>query len=47
MAQDSDNVYGVLGLYEPLSEIIYQRILPVCVEAILLPLKGKIIYDGM
>lgn len=47
IAQDSDNVYGVLGLHEPLSEIIDKRTLPVCVEAILLPFKGKIIYDGI
>ena len=45
--QDSDEVYGVLGLYESLSEVINKRNLPVCVQVILLPFQGKIIYDGL
>ena len=44
---DTNLVYGVLGLYEPLSEIIDPRSLPVCIDAILLPFQGKIIYDGL
>lgn len=41
-----ENVYGVLGLLEGLYETIDKRRLPLRVQAILLPFKGKIIYDG-
>ncbi|HID65320.1 MAG TPA: hypothetical protein EYP49_21595 [Anaerolineae bacterium] len=40
-------VYGVLALYESLEDVLYGRRLPVMVQAVLLPFKGKIIYDGM
>jgi hypothetical protein len=39
-------VYRVLGLHESLEDIFYGRPLPIYIEAILLPFKGKIIYDG-
>ncbi len=45
--QDSEVVYGVFSLYDPLSEMIDKRDLPICVEGILLPFKDKIIYDGV
>ena len=45
--RDTEVVYGVFGLYEPLSDIIDKSNLPVCIEAILLPFKDKIIYDGL
>lgn len=40
-------VYGVLGLYQSLDEIVHPSQLPTAVKAVLLPFKGKIIYDGM
>lgn len=44
---DKDNVYGVLGLTEGLNEIIDKRRLPLRVNAVLLPFKGRIVYDGL
>ncbi|MCP4427828.1 MAG: hypothetical protein GY803_25375 [Chloroflexi bacterium] len=43
----NDTVYGVLGMYDPLNEIIDKRALPMYAEAVLLPFKDAIIYDGM
>ena len=40
------NVYGVLGLHQSFNELIHRSNLPLYVNAILLPFKGKIIYDG-
>ena len=40
-------VYGVLGLYDSLEEMFYGRPLPIMVEAVLLPFKGRIVYDGL
>ncbi|MGN6546696.1 MAG: DUF6398 domain-containing protein [Aureliella sp.] len=37
--------YGVLGLSQPIHEIVPD--LPIIVEAVLLPFKGQIIYDGL
>lgn len=37
--------YGVLGLYDKLEDIF--PYLPIMIETILLPFKGKIIYDGV
>ena len=42
-----ETVYGVLGLLDPLNEIIDKRALPMYVQAVLLPFKGMIIYDGL
>ena len=42
-----DNVYGVLGLYQGLNELIHPSNLPLYIETVLLPFKGKIIYDGL
>lgn len=39
------NVYAVLGLKDPLDRMIPNT--PAQVRAVLLPFKGKIIYDGM
>jgi hypothetical protein len=41
------DVYGVLGLHQGLDEVIPHSYLPVCVEAVLLPFNGRIIYDGL
>ena len=43
----NDVVYGVLGLYEGLNEMIPKSRLPLLVRTVLLPFKGKIVYDGL
>jgi len=43
----NSKVYGVLGLYDPLEEVFSSRPMPLFVDAVLLPYKGKIIYDGL
>jgi hypothetical protein len=42
-----DKVYAVHGIQDPLDEIIPSYALPQMVEAVLLPFKGRIIYDGL
>lgn len=42
-----EKVYGVLALYDPFEEILADVPLPYYVNAVLLPFKGKIIYDGL
>ena len=42
-----NNVYGVLGLYDSLNQMFSQHILPVYLQAVLLPFKGVIVYDGL
>lgn len=42
----NDQVYGVLALYDSLEEVMYGRRLPIMAEVVLLPFKGKIVYDG-
>ena len=46
-ADDSDQVYGVLGLFDSLKDGFHGHPLPILVEAVLLPFKGNIIYDGL
>lgn len=41
------NVYGVLGLFDGLDQIIPKAYLPVYIKTVLLPFKGKIVYDGL
>ena len=41
-----NKAYGVLGLADPIEEVIGYS-LPVLVNALLLPFKGQIIYDGL
>jgi hypothetical protein len=40
-------VYGVLGLFDSLEEIVPSFKLPCMVDAVLLPFKGWIVYDGL
>jgi len=42
-----DQVYAVHGIQNPLDEVIPSYALPQMVEAVLLPFKGQIIYDGI
>ncbi|HUE99967.1 MAG TPA: hypothetical protein VMN99_11990 [Anaerolineales bacterium] len=46
IAKDNQ-VYLVHGIQDPLEEVIPSYALPQMVEAILLPFKGQIIYDGL
>ena len=46
-ATRSSQVYGVLGLYDRLEDVLYAHPLPALVEAVLLPFKGCIIFDGL
>jgi len=46
-ARGSSKVYGVLGLYDSLEDVLYTQPLPVLVKAVLLPFKGVIVYDGL
>lgn len=39
-------VYAVAGLYQPIREVVPYD-LPIMVKAILLPYKGRIVYDGL
>lgn len=40
-------VYAVLGLFDPLEFNAPRELLPVYVKTVLLPFKGRIIYDGL
>ena len=40
-------LYGVTGLTQPISDFFNKSDLPVIVDAVILPFKGKIIYDGV
>jgi len=42
-----NDVYAVLALIDDFGEIIHKSQLPLYVKAVLLPFKGKIIYDGL
>jgi len=41
------DVYGVLGLHQEFDELIHRSNLPLYVNTVLLPFKGKIIYDSL
>jgi len=43
----NEDVYAVLALAQPLQDILWGAPLPVYVKTVLLPFKGKIIYDGL
>ena len=42
-----ETVYGVVGIMQGFDELVYSSDLPKYVNAVLLPFKGKIIYDGL
>ena len=42
-----DKVYGVLGLSQSFDELPYNANVPLYVDTVLLPFKGKIVYDGL
>jgi hypothetical protein len=41
------HLYGVLGISNPIEEVLYGRPVPIYVDAVLLPFKGQIIYDSL
>lgn len=42
------HLYGVLGLYSPIEEVLAEAgPLPILVKAVLLPFRDRIIYDGL
>jgi hypothetical protein len=45
--ENSSQVYSVLGLYDDIKDIFYASPLPIYVQAVLLPFKGRIVYDGL
>ena len=44
---ETNEVYGVLGLYQGFDELVHRSRLPLYVQTVLLPFQGKIIYDGI
>jgi hypothetical protein len=44
---NKNQVYGVVGLYDSLEEMIPAYDLPVMAIAVLLPFMGRIVYDGL
>jgi hypothetical protein len=42
-----ETVYSVHGILDPLDEVMPSYVLPQMVEAVLLPYKGQIVYDGL
>ena len=42
-----NNVYTVIGITQPISDVIHKSNLPYMTDAILLPFADKIIYDGL
>jgi hypothetical protein len=43
---DTNRVYGVLGLTDELRDVLYPVSPPVVVDMVLLPFKGRLVYDG-
>ncbi len=45
--EEEQKLYGVVGISNPIEEILPSYVLPSYVEAVLLPFEGKIIYDSL
>ncbi len=43
----NEDVYGVLGLYDAIEDLLYPHKPPILVRTVLLPFKGRIIYDAV
>lgn len=46
-SKDPPHVYAVLGLTDSLEDIFYGRRPPIWIQTVLLPFKGRIVYDGL
>jgi hypothetical protein len=44
---EPERLYGVLGLVDSIEDIFAGRPLPIYVQAVLLPFRDKIVYDGL
>jgi hypothetical protein len=44
---ETTKLYGVVGLNHPISEVLETYRLPAMVNAVILPFRGKIVYDGI
>jgi hypothetical protein len=44
---EGSSVYAVLSITEPFQDVLHGHPTPINVEAVLLPFKGCIVYDGM
>jgi len=47
MASKGSKAYAVLGLYDSIEDMLYPLRPPILVKAVLLPFKGRIIYDSL
>ena len=43
----NQNIYGVTGIVSPIDEMFPSNVLPLMIEAVLLPFEGRIIYDSL
>lgn len=44
---ESDSVYGVVGISEPVGETLSMFRCPMAVKAVLIPFKNQLIYDSL
>ena len=44
---NDNQVYGVIGLFDSIEDIVPVNSLPIMAETVLLPFKGRIVYDGL
>ena len=47
LIDDREQVYCIVGLITPLEDLLPTDALPIMLNTVLLPFKGKIIYDGL
>ncbi|MCL2153634.1 MAG: DUF6398 domain-containing protein [Oscillospiraceae bacterium] len=45
--ENTTKLYGITGLNHPFADLFDRSLLPIAVAALILPFKGKIIYDGL
>ena len=45
--ENTTRLYGITGLTHPFADFFDRNTLPVVIDALILPFKGKIIYDGL
>ena len=43
----NNNIYGVTGIVSPIDEMFPSFVLPLMIDAVLLPFEGRIIYDSL
>lgn len=47
LSKKDGKIYGVIGITDSIAEILDASLLPVYLEAVLLPFEDKIIYDSL